>query len=95
MSTIVLICLICPIVFVAGILGYSFYKERNIYNSDKESDYRLFFWLGIVLLVIGGICLIFAFTSDLTFLSTLPLFIIGVIYTALGWARRDTWQKHD
>ena len=95
MSPIVLVCLICAIIVVAVILGHSFYKDQNNENYEKDPDFRLFFRIGIVLLVIGIIFLVFAFTSDLAFLTALPLFITGVIYTALGWNKRDTWQKHD
>jgi hypothetical protein len=95
MSPIVLVCLICAFIVVAAILGYSFYKDQNFENSEKEPNFRLFFRIGVVFLVIGIIFLVFAFTADLAFLSTIPLFIIGVIYTTLGWNKRDTWQKHD
>jgi len=95
MSPIVLVCLICAIIVVAAILGHSFYKDQNVENSEKDPDFRLFFRIGIAFLVVGVTCLVLAFTNDLAFLTTLPLFIIGVIYTALGWNKRDTWQKHD
>jgi len=95
MNPIVLVCLICAIIVVAAILGYSFYKDPSSENSEKEPNFRLFFRIGVVFLVIGIIFLVFAFTSDLAFLSTIPLFIIGVIYTTLGWFKRDTWRKRD
>jgi drug/metabolite transporter (DMT)-like permease len=95
MSPIVLVCLICAIIVVAAVLGYSFHRGQDIEYSEKDPDFRLFFRIGIAFLVIGIICLVLAFTSDLAFLTTLPLFIIGVIYTALGWNKRNTWRKHD
>lgn len=95
MNPIVLVCLICAIIVVAAILGHSFYKGQDIEYPEKNPDFRLFFRIGITFLVIGVTYLVLAFTSDLAFLTTLPLFIIGVIYTALGWSKRDTWRKHD
>ena len=95
MSPIVLVCLICAIIVVAAVLGHSFHRGQGIEYSEKDPDFRLFFRIGITFLVIGIICLVLAFTSDLAFLTILPLFIIGVIYTALGWNKRDTWRKHD
>ena len=91
MSLIVLICLIGAIVVVAGILGYSFYKDKKRDRAENDPDYRLFFRIGMSFIIIGLIFLILAFTTDLAYLTTIPLFIIGVIYTALGWNRRDTW----
>jgi tellurite resistance protein TehA-like permease len=95
MSPIVLVCLICAIVVVAAILGHSFHKDQTIEYPEKDPDFRLFFRIGIAFLVVGITCLVFAFTIDLAYLLALPLFIIGVIYTALGWNKRDTWQKRD
>lgn len=95
MSPIVPICLICAIIVVAVILGTLFYKDRNSENHERDPDFRLFFRIGITFLVIGIICLVLAFTSDLAYLSALPLFIIGVVYTSLGWIKRDTWKKQD
>ncbi|MBN2074403.1 MAG: hypothetical protein JW762_02510 [Dehalococcoidales bacterium] len=91
MSLIVLICLIGAIVVVAGILVYSFYKDRKRDRAENDPDYRLFFRIGMSFIIIGLIFLILAFTTDLAYLTTIPLFIIGVIYTALGWNKRDTW----
>jgi len=57
-------------------------KYRN------EPDYRAFFWMGLVWVIIGGpvIWLIGEFSMS-------GLFAIGVIFLAMGLANRDKWGK--
>jgi len=64
-------------------------KKRKKEESNKESDYRAFFIMGISFLPLG---IIFTVTISPAFIGFIGM---GIIYIAIGLANRDKWKKEE
>ena len=49
--------------------------------------------MGTVWFPVGLASMVIFFLLDVTFVVGLPLFAMGIIYLAIGWANRDKWHK--
>ena len=81
------------ITVVAGILivlaiAVMVWKRRDSSYFRKDTDYKAFFWIGLVWVLFGGpvIWLLGDFSMGW-------LFVMGVIFLAMGLANRDKWGK--
>jgi len=64
-------------------------KKKKKEESNKESDYRAFFIMGISFLPLG---IIFTVTISPAFIGFIGM---GIIYIAIGLANRDKWKKEE
>ena len=64
-------------------------------GKPRETNYRIFYILGITFLPLGIIYEIIFFTSDTTVFLVLGLAFIamGTSYLAIGLGNRDKWKK--
>ena len=67
--------------------------KRKKTTEIQKTNYRAFFIMGISFLPLGLIFMIASFLSDIDITIGLPLFILGVGYTSIGWANRNKWKK--
>ena len=76
------------LVAIAIVVFLVIWKFRHSGYMRQDTDYRAFFWMGLVWVIIGGpvIWLIGEFSMS-------GLFAIGVIFLAMGLANRDKWGK--
>ena len=75
-------------IFVAWLVGNR--KKKGII---QETNYRAFFIMGIFMVPVGLIVMIFSIIRDYSLVPMMPIFIIGIVYLALGWSKRETWKK--
>lgn len=78
---------------VAGILvvlaiAFIAWKRKDSEYLSRGTDYRAFFWMGLIWVIFGGpvIWLLEDFSMS-------GLFAMGVIFLAMGLANRDKWGK--
>ena len=78
---------------VAGILvvlaiAAMVWRRRGCEYFRKDTDYKAFFWMGLVWVIFGGpvIWLLEDFSMSW-------LFAMGVIFLAMGLANRDKWGR--
>jgi LPXTG-motif cell wall-anchored protein len=77
---------IIGILVLTGIIAVLVWKKRKE-KSSAETDYRVFFILGICWFPLG-----------IVFMSTdnpmgFVFFIVGVVYLVIGLANRDKWKN--
>jgi uncharacterized membrane protein YidH (DUF202 family) len=78
---------------VAGILvvlaiAVMLWKRKDSAYFRKDTDYKAFFWMGLVWVIVGG-PVIWLYGD----FSLGGLFAMGVIFMAMGLANRDKWGK--
>jgi len=83
----IMISVIAGILVVLAIAAMIWKHRRNEYFS-KGTDYRAFFWMGLVWVIFGG-PVMWLYRE----FSMSGLFAIGVIFLAMGLANRDKWGK--
>ena len=84
----ILISIFLIIIFVIiGIALGLVYWKKNKEETLKETDYRVFFILGISFLPMG---IIFTTVISPAFISFIAL---GIIYMIIGLVNRDKWNK--
>lgn len=67
-------------IFVVWVMRKGKYKQH-------ETDYKTFFWMGLIWVIIfGGYSI---FRPDATFS---PLFTIGLVFLLIGAVNRDKWK---
>ena len=81
------------ILVIVGILVTWLTWNRKRKGITEETNYRTFFIMGIVMVPAGLVGMIISFIRDYSFVTMLPFFIIGIVYLALGWSKRETWKK--
>ena len=97
-----------PLIFVAtlailvvvGILLIVVVWKRNKEGRLEEPNYRAFFVMGIIWVPTGIVSMFISFLLDifpfpLSFVSGMPLFVMGLIYLIVGLANRDKWKKNE
>jgi heme/copper-type cytochrome/quinol oxidase subunit 2 len=78
---------VVSILVLLVVLGIVFaWKLRNK-NWEHQTDYRAFFWIGLIWTAIG-IPYMFIFDSSMSF-----LLIMGVVFLAIGAANKDKWDQ--
>ena len=56
-----------------------------------ETNYRTIFITGLVMLALGVIMAVVYYVLQIPFYFGLTLFVLGVVYTAVGAANRSRW----
>ena len=73
-------------IILIGLISYSMKKKND--ESNREINYRAFYYIGVVWLPIGVIFMMFVNTViGIAFLG------IGASYIAIGLANKDRWIK--
>jgi len=72
-----------------GVVTIYLFKIKKKEWFTEETDYRVFFILGISFLPMG---IIFTSTVSPAFISFIGL---GICYMAIGLANRDKWKKEE
>jgi uncharacterized membrane protein HdeD (DUF308 family) len=69
--------------------------KRNGEGKSKETNYRVFYILGLIFLPLGITYEIIFFVSDTTVFLVLGLvfFAMGLSYIAIGLGNKDKWKK--
>ncbi len=78
---------------VVGISAVLMARKKRKEGKLEETNYRVFFIMGIVMTPIGLIGIIVSFFRDYSFFTLLPIFTIGIVYLVIGLANRDRWKK--
>ena len=81
-----ILTIITAIALVLGVFVLYFVMKKKIKDTDVETDYRVFFILGICFLPMG---IIFMITVSPGFAG---IAVLGVIYVAIGLYHKDKWK---
>ena len=76
------------IVGIAIVFILLIWKYRDSEYIRRDTDYKAFFWMGLIWVIIGGLVL-WLYRE----FSTSGLFAMGVIFLAMGLANKDKWGK--
>ena len=77
---------------IVGVIAIWMLK-RNKNKTRGETNYRVFFITGAVMIAVGLISTIFAYVRDYSFFTMMPIITIGVVYLAIGLGNRSKWRK--
>ena len=83
------------IFMIAGILLTLLAWNRKKKGITLKTNYRTFFIMGLVMFPVGLIGMIISLLKDYPITIMLPFFIIGIVYLAIGWEKRETWKKSE
>jgi hypothetical protein len=67
--------------------------QKNKEGKPKQPDYRVFFIMGAVMLLLGIAEMLLFLQQDRPLVISLPLVVIGLVFLAIGLANRGKWQK--
>jgi len=67
--------------------------KRKKEGKQDETNYRVFFIVGMFMTPIGIMGIIASFLTDISFFTGFPFFSIGVVYLAIGLGNRGKWKK--
>lgn len=81
------------ILVIVGILVIGLAWNRKRKGIIRETNYRTFFIMGIVIFPVGLIGMIISFLRDYSFVTMMPIFTVGIVYLAIGWGKRENWKK--
>ncbi len=81
------------ILVIVGVLVAWLTWNRKRKGIIQETNYHVFFIVGIVMFPVGLIGLIISFFRDYSYFTMMPIFIIGIVYLTIGWSKRETWKK--
>ena len=84
---------IAVLAVVAGALILLLTRRQLKEGRTSETNYRVFFITGLVMLGLGVINVVLYFVMQIPFYIGLPMVIIGGVYAIIGWVHRSTWQK--
>lgn len=82
--------LLAGIVAMAAGLAVTWRRRRTL---PSETDYRTFFVVGIWCLVGGAVALLVFTMIDLSWSIAMPILIIGIVFTSIGWGERARWPR--
>jgi hypothetical protein len=68
------------------------YKKKK--GTYKEPNYHVFYNIGIILLFIGLGFMIISLLLDYSFIVSIPLFTIGIVYLIIGLSHKDNLKKN-
>ena len=92
-ATLAISIAIASILVLVGVVALVLIWKRRREGKPSEPNYRAFFMMGTVWFPVGLASMVIFFLLDVTFVVGLPLFAMGIIYLAIGWANRDKWHK--
>ena len=79
---------------VIGIITLVLVFNKKKGGTYKETNYSVFYNMGIVLLLIGLGFMIISLLLDYSFIFTIPIFALGVVYLVIGLSRKDNLKKN-
>jgi L-asparagine transporter-like permease len=88
-----IIGLVIAVSLVLGIVILAYALKKNRQESVKETNYRVFYNMGILFLLIGFVFLILSLTTDFSYSVAIPFIAIGAPYLGIGLANKDKWAK--
>ena len=91
--TIIVVLTATLVLLVLGMLVAALVRRRRKQEEEKETNYRVFFMMGIAMVPIGAALMIASLFVDLSFSTGLPFLTIGVVYVSLGLANRHKWKR--
>jgi membrane protease YdiL (CAAX protease family) len=80
------------LVAIAAIALAVAWKRRRDGHAS-ETDYRQQFRLGVVMLLGGALFTLGMFAVGAAWVASMPVFIMGIIYTSQGWEHRAEWRQ--
>ncbi len=80
------------IIIAVGIIAMLMTYRRRRQATAQQPNYRVFFIIGTVMLVVGIAETFIILQSDMSFVIALPLILIGLVFLVIGLANRDKWQ---
>ena len=89
----VIALVILAMAVVVGIFTVFMTRKKGRGGKLEETNYRVFFIMGVAMTDIGIIGMIVALWRDYSYITPLPILIIGIVYLAIGLANRDKWKK--
>jgi hypothetical protein len=93
MSEIILITIAAGVMIsIIGILAALMFMKKRKEINKVETDYRVFFIIGLFMTIIGIIGIIASFLAEFSFFIGLPFFSIGIVYIGIGLGNRDKWR---
>ncbi len=84
---------VLAIMVIVGIFVAWLVWNRKRKGIIQETNYRAFFIMGIFMVLVSLITIIISIIRDYSLVPMMPIFIIGIVYLALGWSKRETWKK--
>ena len=84
----IILGLVLGIAAIIILLAVVFAWKLKKNNWQHETDYRAFFWIGIIWTIFGALSMLFFDTGGLT-----SLFIIGLVFLGVGAANKYKWGK--
>jgi len=84
---------IIAILVVIGVLLIIIVRKRHLESEKKEINYRVFYYLSLILIPLGIIWIILSFVTDFSFVMGVPILGIGASYLAVALANREKWRN--
>jgi len=78
---------------IAGAVVVLVVRRRSQAGQTAQTNFRVFFVTGLVMLALGIINAALYFAMQIPFYIGLPMVIIGGVYAVIGWAHRSTWRQ--
>jgi len=78
---------------IAGAVVVLVVRRRSQAGQTAQTNFRVFFITGLVMLALGIINASLYFAMQVPFYIGLPMVIIGGVYTIIGWTHRSTWRQ--
>jgi len=66
-------------------------SRRKRAATPAQPNYRVFFIIGAVMLVVGIAEMFAIMQAGVSFVVALPLMLIGLVFLVIGLANRDKW----
>ncbi|MFC2143682.1 hypothetical protein ACFLQN_04765 [Candidatus Aenigmatarchaeota archaeon] len=80
-----ILMIVIGLVVIGLVVVFLIWKKQG--KISQQTDYRAFFYIGIVWTIIGSFAMFF-YEAEFS-----PLFIIGLVFLAIGAANKNKWNK--
>ena len=84
---------IVAVLIVSGILVAWMAWKRKKEGKQDETNYRVFFIMGMFMTPIGLIGMIVSLFRDYSLFTPLPIFTIGIVYLVIGLTNKGKWKR--
>lgn len=81
------------IVLTLGVMLILVNLKKKSGAGTELPNYRVFFIVGMVMLIVGTAEMLIFMQSDVSYVVALPLLAIGLVFVAIGLLNRDKWKK--
>ena len=75
-----------------GLFVFFLVRKKMKEGQCKEPNYRTYFIMGVIWFPLGLASMIVYRIFDISFVPSLPLFSMGLIFLYMGWTNRDKWK---